>query len=426
MKRNNRSISTYTHTTAADTLEGVPVTLATYTQRDRHIYGSSRLGMDTHSVELIASFFVSPSADGTIHTTNADDRMYELTNHLGNVLATFTARKLPLAANGVFTGFSPHATSLTDYYPFGSGMAGRTVTGGYRYGFNAMEREDDLYAPGNAYDFGARMYDGRLGRWWSVDPKANQFLYLSCYSSFGNRPIYFVDEEGEVIRVAGNLVVATKDIQSVVPEAYKSLIRIVDNQVLFDISEEAAIESMDPGVLAIYRLANSDKTYLYDVPEEGVKVMGLSKLGDRWSEKAVLNDDRTSKKIKQFKGYTKRGREKWKKGVLTETRIGQAVPDDPNVDFERRIPVDYQKETMTRTEVVFHEFLELYFEGEVGLPYSTHPDLSKGSEFTGSGAHNSAINVSEGLPSGDVRKGNMNGSARIPDEPQGDQRRTVK
>jgi hypothetical protein len=35
-------------------------------QRDRHIYGSSRLGMDTHSVELIASFFVSPSADGTI------------------------------------------------------------------------------------------------------------------------------------------------------------------------------------------------------------------------------------------------------------------------------------------------------------------------------------------------------------------------
>jgi hypothetical protein len=67
-------MSTYTHTTAADTLEGVPVTLATYAQKERHIYGSSRLGMDTRSVELIASFFVSPSADGTIHTTNADDR----------------------------------------------------------------------------------------------------------------------------------------------------------------------------------------------------------------------------------------------------------------------------------------------------------------------------------------------------------------
>jgi hypothetical protein len=60
---------------AAHKILGVPVMLATYTQRDRHIYGSSRLGMDTRSVELIASFFVSPSADGTIHTTNADDRV---------------------------------------------------------------------------------------------------------------------------------------------------------------------------------------------------------------------------------------------------------------------------------------------------------------------------------------------------------------
>jgi RHS repeat-associated protein len=167
------------------------------TQNDRHIYGSSRLGMDTRSVELIASFFVSPSADGTIHTTNADDRVYELTNHLGNVLATFTARKLPLAANGVFTGFSPHVTSLTDYYAFGSGMEGRTVTNNYRYGFNAMEREDDLYAPGSAYDFGARMYDGRLGRWWSVDIMQKLHAGWTTYKFGLDNPILFVDPNGE-------------------------------------------------------------------------------------------------------------------------------------------------------------------------------------------------------------------------------------
>ena len=190
-------MSTYTHTTAADTLEGVPVTLATYAQRERHIYGSSRLGMDTRSVELIASFFVSPSADGTIHTTNADDRVYELTNHLGNVLATFTARKMPLAANGVFTGFSPHVTSLTDYYPFGSGMTGRTVTDNYRYGFNGMEREDEVSGSQKNFTSYWRQYDSRLGNWFSVDPKAISTPWESPYTAMGGNPILRMDPFGD-------------------------------------------------------------------------------------------------------------------------------------------------------------------------------------------------------------------------------------
>jgi hypothetical protein len=184
-------------------------------QRERHIYGSSRLGMDTLSVELIASFFVSPSADGTIHTTNADDRVYELTNHLGNVLATFTARKLPLAANGVFTGFSPHVTSLTDYYPFGSGMAGRrmdsqsvadtTIVGtqapsDYRYGFNTQEKDDEIYGPGNSYSAEFWQYDARLGRRWNLDPKPNPSI--SFYATLANNPILFNDLQGDTVKHA--------------------------------------------------------------------------------------------------------------------------------------------------------------------------------------------------------------------------------
>jgi RHS repeat-associated protein len=75
-------------------------------------------------------------------------------------------------------------------------MAGRTVTGGYRYGFNAMEREDDLYAPGSAYDFGARMYDGRLGRWWSVDKATTKYPSVSPYVFTICNPILFVDYDG--------------------------------------------------------------------------------------------------------------------------------------------------------------------------------------------------------------------------------------
>ncbi|MGF1566414.1 MAG: RHS repeat domain-containing protein [Flavobacteriales bacterium] len=173
-----------------------PVTLATYTQRERHIYGSSRLGMDTRSIQLVAANF-SPLADAQLHTTNADDRVYEFTNHLGNVLATFTGRKLPLTEAGAVVGFATHVTSLTDYYPFDSAMKGRTVTEGYRYGFNAMEREDELYAPGSAYDFGARVYDGRLGRWWSVDLFVKEACSESPFSFSRNGPLKYLDPNGE-------------------------------------------------------------------------------------------------------------------------------------------------------------------------------------------------------------------------------------
>jgi RHS repeat-associated protein len=105
-------------------------------------------------------------------------------------------------------------------------MAGRTVTEGYRYGFNAMEREDDLYAPGSAYDFGARMYDGRLGRWWSVDLAASKFPGQSVYAFSNSCPIIFLDSRGLII-------VYANDPQS---QAIKNAIQVAsDKSVAFSI-----------------------------------------------------------------------------------------------------------------------------------------------------------------------------------------------
>ena len=43
----------------------------------------------------------------------------------------------------------------------------------YRYGFNGKESEDELKGPGISYDFGAKIYDPRSGRWLAVDPLAS-------------------------------------------------------------------------------------------------------------------------------------------------------------------------------------------------------------------------------------------------------------
>ena len=64
----------------------------------------------------------------------------------------------------------------------------------YLYGFNGMERDDEVKGKGNSYDYGARMYDSRVVRWFSTD-KIVQPLE-SPYSSHGNNPIAFVDKDG--------------------------------------------------------------------------------------------------------------------------------------------------------------------------------------------------------------------------------------
>jgi RHS repeat-associated protein len=62
------------------------------------------------------------------------------------------------------------------------------------YGFNGKEKDNEIKGTGNSLDFGARVYDSRLGRWLSVDPK-NQFVF-SPYQSFVNNPIKHIDPDG--------------------------------------------------------------------------------------------------------------------------------------------------------------------------------------------------------------------------------------
>jgi RHS repeat-associated protein len=81
------------------------------------------------------------------------------------------------------------------YYPFGSVMQGRAYSStAYRYGFNGKEKEADGTA--DHYDFGARIYDGRLGRWLSRDAKSKETPYNTPYCGFLNDPIIFIDPTG--------------------------------------------------------------------------------------------------------------------------------------------------------------------------------------------------------------------------------------
>ncbi len=69
----------------------------------------------------------------------------------------------------------------------------------YPYGYNGKMKTDELYGTGNAYDFGERMYDPRLGRWMSVDKLAKQYTPISPYAFALNTPIKLKDGDGNVV-----------------------------------------------------------------------------------------------------------------------------------------------------------------------------------------------------------------------------------
>jgi RHS repeat-associated protein len=66
----------------------------------------------------------------------------------------------------------------------------------YRYRFNGMEGDPEVKGEGNSYNFGARMYDARVGRWSKIDNVADSKPHLSPYQSFRGNPNMFIDTDG--------------------------------------------------------------------------------------------------------------------------------------------------------------------------------------------------------------------------------------
>lgn len=69
----------------------------------------------------------------------------------------------------------------------------------YRYGYSGKEKDDELKGEGNCYDFGARMLDPRVGRWFAKDPKENKYPSFSTYNYVANSPLRAIDPDGEDI-----------------------------------------------------------------------------------------------------------------------------------------------------------------------------------------------------------------------------------
>ena len=85
-----------------------------------------------------------------------------------------------------------------NYYPFGVEFEGRKWVANERntHGFQGQLLDDDIKGEGNSVNYKYRMHDPRIGRFFAIDPLAQNYAHNSPYAFSENRVIDGVELEG--------------------------------------------------------------------------------------------------------------------------------------------------------------------------------------------------------------------------------------
>jgi RHS repeat-associated protein len=248
------------------------------------------------------------------------------------------------------------------------------------YQYNGKELNDDFGL--NLNDYGARWYDGAVGRWWSVDPMGEKYLSWSGYNYALNRPSNLID-------VDGNYVIVPYLSQTDLGSLNNIVQRYFGKSINLDVSNKAV--GVDNSIMngAILKLTGSGAGLN---PEKRVVFDYLTRIFDDTNNTARIQLDNSEK----FRGG-------FHNGEATISAFTALMDDSqtgvPNLDmgmFVHEISEQWYKQTilglpqMTKeppfdqVDVAYNEshYYAAIIESLVtGLLRGSHQDQKSGSQF---------------------------------------------
>ena len=151
--------------------------------------------MTTYELNILVDTVFTNNRISSISNSGTDGSGYtvyhHITDHLGSVRAITNAS----------TG---NVVETSDFLPFGtrwsqtSGSSSATLTDATnRWRYSGKEEQKALNSSLPLIDYGARMYDPTIARWFSVDPMAEKYYHISPYSYCEDTPVRFLDPTGK-------------------------------------------------------------------------------------------------------------------------------------------------------------------------------------------------------------------------------------
>jgi RHS repeat-associated protein len=135
-----------------------------------------------NTINLKPGFTASSGCNLTISVgAVTSDKYYYLKDHLGSVR--------------VVVDTVGEIVSYSDYDAWGMILNGRSSNFGFaddKYKFTGKELDTET----GYFYFGARAYDGRIGRWNVIDPLFEKYPNVSPYNYALNNPLRFIDPKG--------------------------------------------------------------------------------------------------------------------------------------------------------------------------------------------------------------------------------------
>ncbi len=232
-------------------------TVQVFEQTEVTLKGAKRLGIDPVGRDMLHMY-------GPVRRRCRDRKRYELSNHLGNVLAVVSDRKFAQGGGGnQVSYFEVQKIAAADYYPYGQLHPGRYVDlRYYRYGYNGKEREErGEFGTLTHYDYGFRVYSPGLGRFWSVDPKAAEYAGWSGYVYVMGNPLRYVDVEG---LEPEDIILRGKNNSSVIVKTDLVDITVDAGDILGDVGGVYTLEGEDVVVAALDIVGIVDPTGVAD------------------------------------------------------------------------------------------------------------------------------------------------------------------